>query len=400
MKKEWPKVRLGEVLRQVERPEAIDASRVYRLIGVRWYGLGLFVREEKIGADIAANRVYSVQPGDFVYNRLFAWKGSFAVAGPESSGAYVSNEFPCFLADRARLDPYFLLWLFREERAWTKVLGLSMGATPTSRNRLKESVFLAMEVPLPPLAEQRRVVARIEELAAQVHEARPLRQHVAREMEALLSSFVSRLCGSAEWDTTTMGDLVGRDSLRNGKSVKSSDVGAGVRCLTLSALRRGRIDIRESKPVPLTAKEAKPFLVRNQDVFIVRGNGSKDLCGLAGMNSEECESVIFPDLFIRVSLPKERISPKFFVAVWNSSTTRIAIEEKAKTTSGIWKINQDHIASIRIPVPPMAQQHRIVAELDALQAEVDTLKRLQTETSAELDVLLPAILDRAFQGAL
>jgi len=45
-------------------------------------------------------------------------------------------------------------------------------------------------------------------------------------------------------------------------------------------------------------------------------------------------------------------------------------------------------------------QSRIVAELDALQAEVDALKRLQAETAAELDSLLPAILDRAFKGDL
>ena len=91
----------------------------------------------ELGADIAANRVYSVKPGDFVYNRLFAWKGSFAVAGAEIDGAYVSNEFPCFTTTATRLNPYFLFWYFRREHAWTEVLGLSTGATPTSRNRLK-----------------------------------------------------------------------------------------------------------------------------------------------------------------------------------------------------------------------------------------------------------------------
>lgn len=50
--------------------------------------------------------------------------------------------------------------------------------------------------------------------------------------------------------------------------------------------------------------------------------------------------------------------------------------------------------------PPLPEQSRIVAELDALQREVDGLKRLQAETAAELDALLPAILDRAFKGEL
>jgi type I restriction enzyme S subunit len=49
---------------------------------------------------------------------------------------------------------------------------------------------------------------------------------------------------------------------------------------------------------------------------------------------------------------------------------------------------------------PLTLQRRIVAELDALQAEVDALKRLQAETAAELDALLPSILDRAFKGEL
>src|SRR5882724_8219645 len=89
---ELAKVQLSEVLRQIQRAEPVDAGRVYRLLGVRWYGQGLVVRDEKIGADIAADRIYGVKPGDFLYNRLFAWKGSFAVAGAEASGTYVSNE--------------------------------------------------------------------------------------------------------------------------------------------------------------------------------------------------------------------------------------------------------------------------------------------------------------------
>ncbi len=54
----------------------------------------------------------------------------------------------------------------------------------------------------------------------------------------------------------------------------------------------------------------------------------------------------------------------------------------------------------QIPLPPLPEQHRIVAYLDRLQAKVDALKNLQAETAAELDALLPSILDRAFKGEL
>jgi type I restriction enzyme S subunit len=265
---------------------------------------------------------------------------------------------------------------------------------------LKENTFLTLEIPVPTLAEQQRVVARIEELAARVNEARTLCQQAAEEAEALLSSAQSALSHPAAADDVSVEELVGENALRNGKSLKSVGIESGVRCLTLSAMRNGRIDIRDTKPVPMSDAEAAQFQVRRGDVYVVRGNGSKDFCGRAGLITEEIQGVVFPDLFIRVALPTDRVLPEFFVAAWNSSATRKVIEENAKTTSGIWKINQGHILSTRIPVPPLPEQRRIVSELDALQSEVDALKRLQAETAAELDALLPAILDRAFKGEL
>ncbi len=105
----------------------------------------------------------------------------------------MSNEFPCFVTDPTRLDPYFLLWFFRQERAWAEVLGLSTGATPTSRNRLKEVESVAMKIPLPPLAEQRRMVGRIEELAAQINDARTLREEATSQTALLCDRGASRI---------------------------------------------------------------------------------------------------------------------------------------------------------------------------------------------------------------
>jgi type I restriction enzyme S subunit len=61
---------------------------------------------------------------------------------------------------------------------------------------------------------------------------------------------------------------------------------------------------------------------------------------------------------------------------------RDIIEEAAKTTSGIWKINQGHIASFSIPLPGLEEQHRIVAYLDGMQSKLDALKRHQAQTAA------------------
>jgi type I restriction enzyme S subunit len=150
----------------------------------------------------------------------------------------------------------------------------------------------------------------------------------------------------------------------------------------------------------MTLDEAKPYRVHSGDVYIVRGNGSKELVGRAGFVEECDEAIIFPDLFIKVLLDRSIISPRFFVAWWNSPKMRNVIEAVAKTTSGIWKINQGHIASCAVSLPPLEEQHRLVAYLDGLQAKVDELRRLQAATQKELDALMPSVLAKAFAGKL
>ena len=71
-----------------------------------------------------------------------------------------------------------------------------------------------------------------------------------------------------------------------------------------------------------------------------------------------------------------------------------------KSTHDTRKLETPKLLNFEIPVPPLPEQHRIVAYLDDLQAKVDALKRLQAETAAELDALLPSILDKAFNGEL
>lgn len=248
----WTQESLGHLLAPIERAERVDPSRQYRLLGARWYAQGLFVKDEKSGQQIKANTLYRVNAGDFVYNRLFAWKGSFAIADDEDDGCYVSNEFPCFAVNRERLDPSYLKWWFSRETAWLQALGLSSGATPTSRNRLKEDRLLGMEIPLPPLDEQRRIAARIESLAAKVEEAKTLRQVVSSETIRLQAAMISKLVSTHNCDYVRLDEIFDDSSLKNGKSIKSVPAETGIRCVALGALRDGRLDVSNSKPIPMT----------------------------------------------------------------------------------------------------------------------------------------------------
>lgn len=209
MSKNWPNVQLQGLLTPVSRSERVDPAKTYQVLGAHWYAQGLYTKDVLTGSRIQASQVYRVEEGDFVYNRLFGWKGSFAVATTENHGCYVSNEFPCFRVNDDRLDNRYLWRYFSLSSVWDKVLGLSTGGTPTSRNRLKEQQLLQMGIPLPPLDEQRRIVARIEELSTKIEEARDLRKHAVAEGEALFQSAMHVVWEhQTTWNSCRMGDVI------------------------------------------------------------------------------------------------------------------------------------------------------------------------------------------------
>src|SRR2546430_13996149 len=121
MKNGWPIAKLGDVLAPIERTERVDATKEYRLLGVRLDGAGAFQRETVLGTQTAASKLSRVAEGDFIYSRLFACRGAFGVITHELNGCYVSGEFPTFLPRDGKIDINFLKYWFRLPRVIERV---------------------------------------------------------------------------------------------------------------------------------------------------------------------------------------------------------------------------------------------------------------------------------------
>jgi type I restriction enzyme, S subunit len=380
----WPKLKLGEVLKPLWREETIDTTRKYPLLGAHWYAKGLYVKDIKQGTHIRATRLFRVEDGDFVYNRLFAWKGSFALATREVHGCYVSNEFPCFTVDRARLSPSYLLWYFSREDSWNEALGLSFGATPTSRNRLKDAQLLGMLLPLPPLAEQQRIVARIEELAAKIAEARSLREQAIAGAEAFVTNVHIKLAGKRK---RKLRDVVKLDEDQVRVEPNSSYTQVGVKSFGFG----------------LFAKTAVSGADTTYKVFNRLYEGALVLSQVKGW--EGAVAICPPDLADRF------VSPEYRTFQCIESEARPAYLASLVRTEWFWRqlsqatrgvgarrerTRPEQFLSIEMLMPEVNQQ----AEGERLFTRVDALRTLQTQTVAELEALLPSILDKAFSRDL
>ena len=146
------------MLEPVTRREQPTAETVYPMQGVKWYGEGLFTRELRAGSELPGP-VFRIETGDLVYNRLFAWKQSFALA---TAVGWASNEFPTFRVRTDRVRPRVLLAALLSPKFTAAVNAASTGSTPTSRNRLKERDFLGLPITIPRPREQAAIEASLQ----------------------------------------------------------------------------------------------------------------------------------------------------------------------------------------------------------------------------------------------
>ena len=198
------------------------------------------------------------------------------------------------------------------------------------------------------------------------------------------------------WAWATVDALIA-EPLSNGRSVKTASAGFPV--LRLTALQDGQINQNEFKIGAWTEHEAKPFLIREGDFFVSRGNGSIKLVGLGGIVGPVHMSVAYPDTLIRFRLHPE-VALSYFAHVWNSATIRQQLETVARTTAGIHKVNQQDLSICKIPLPPLAEQRRIVAEVERRLSVIQQAEAAVEASLQRAERLRQSILKRAFSGRL
>jgi hypothetical protein len=175
-------------LLQLRTPDvAVEPQKTYQFAGVYSFGRGVFRAQSKAGSEFAYPRLTRVRFGNFVYPKLMAWEGALGIVPPECDGCVVSTEFPVFDVNEDRVLPEVLDTYFRTPSVWAELSGASTG-TNVRRRRLNPADFLNYKMPLP----SRTVQEGLHEVKTEVVKLERLQAETAADLDALLSSVLSR----------------------------------------------------------------------------------------------------------------------------------------------------------------------------------------------------------------
>lgn len=300
------------------------------------------------------------------------------------------------------------------------------GMVHITRGRFDET-----PAPLPPLAEQERIVASIEEafskLDAGEHGLGIVRQLLRRIRNSIVASAVAgRLVPQDPTETPAtklLADLgiepigpedspdlpdgwasayLGAVSAIGGgiqKQPKRAPVSNPIPFLRVANVGRGALDLAEVHQIEVFDGELERFGLQRGDLLVVEGNGSPDQIGRSAMWHGEIEPCVHQNHLIRVR-PREVLDPSYLEMYWNSPSASLRVQAVASSTSGLHTLSTGKLKRLPVVLPPVEEQARIVAEVDRQMSFVAACERAVGAGLARSVALRRSVLKAAFEGRL
>ena len=255
-------------------------------------------------------------------------------------------------------NPEFLAWYFRCPK-FKKLMISEVTGIGGSLTRAQPKAVAEYPVPVLSIDEQEKIVG----VLNKVNSIIGARKRELQKLDELIRARFVEMFGECR-ESISAGDLM--HNMRNGVSPSTSGKHQE-KVLTLSAITQGQFDPNMWKDGIFDAIPAADKRIWSTDFYMCRGNGNKSLVGAGVYSADDRDDLVFPDTVIAASVDTTRVCLPYLFVAWMQPGIREQIEAGARTTNGTYKINQQIISKIKVPLPPLPEQQQFatfVAQID------------------------------------
>jgi type I restriction enzyme S subunit len=382
---EWKPYRLGEFLKRQYESVTIDDFTKYKRITIKTKGQGISLRDTVDGIEIGTKSQFKVKENQFLLSKIDAMNGAFGIVPNECDGGIITGNFWTYEINEEIIDREFLRLLCIKQVFTNFCIEASEGTT--NRKYLREDIFLNLNLYLPPLSEQKRIVTKIESIKGKIEAIRKLREEQEREMKNLRYSIfedlkkIHKKIKIKEFATIVNDNKEKVDLHKRYKLLGMSLNGEGL------FFREEKFGSQISssylnKVIPKTFIYSRLFAWK----------GAFDLCD--DRYTDCYVSDEYPMFYINENI----CSAKYLMHYFHLQSTWLEVE---KYCTGLTKASRNRFKehfflNMSIPLPPIEEQNRIAALLD----KANSILQIQKAQEKELNELLPSLLDKAFKGEL
>jgi type I restriction enzyme S subunit len=373
----WSVVALGEVVAHRKQFIQIRDDESYQRCRVQLHAQGVVSRDRVLGADIKTKSQQVCRAREFLVAEIDAKHGGYGLVPSDLDGAVVSSHYFLFSVHRDRMEPEFLGWFARSKRFFEQVA--AQGSTNYSAVRPRQ--ILDFEVPLPPLDEQRRIVARLDAVAARL----AARAAAAERQEAELAAML-RVLARTDTTPTPMRELL---------TLRPTDVEvrpegqyqfSGVYSFGRGVFRSQRKSGADFAYPRLTTLRAGDFTYPKLMAWE----------GAYGIVPPECDGTVVSPEFPVFAVNAERVRPEVLALHFGDPQTWPRLSGASTGTNARRRrLHPETLLAYEMPLPAPSVQGR----LQEVMAKATALRALNATTADDAAALLPAMLHEIFGRA-
>jgi type I restriction enzyme S subunit len=324
-----------------------------------------------------------IQPGDLILSGINAAKGAIAIYGEEKEGSAAATiHYSSYIVNKDRADILYL-WYFMRSNFFRRIL---LNKLPGGiKTEIKPKRLLSIEIPLPPLEEQKRIAAKIENLVGSIEKVRQNKIQMEDELqEMLLGAFLSLTKKSQFLKMGEVAPII-RRPVEIDLTAEYPEL--GIRSFGKGTFHKPPLNGMDVGTKRLFSIEPGDLVFSN--VFAWEG-------GVAVAKPEDIGR--FGSHRFITCLPREgKVTASFLCFYFLTNEGLSKLGEASPGGAGRNRtLGLKALEKIMVPAPPLKDQ----LWFDSLQERVEGVRRRQEETQRELAELVPAILDRAFKGKL
>lgn len=358
-------------------------------------------------------------PGDLVVSKIRARQGSIGVVQPASGKVSVTIHYRVLESDSKQVDVTYSWLALRSAYCRAQFLAATGGAM---KGEINEEALLALKLPLPPLAEQRAIVERWrsaqEQIAAASVRVEKVSERIDYDCYAAIGFkiakrktppkvFAAPWAGFGRWSVSFNQQTLTGMNLEAGKyplatldsfltlvqygtSEKANEQGCGVPVLRIGNIKDRVVDMTNLKHIELPPKTVESLAVKDGDMLIIRTSGSRDLVGTCAVFHGN-DQAVFASYLIRLRFNSMRANPDYVCWFLNSALGRQQVDSISRQIMQN-NINSEEIRTLRVPLPPLEIQRKLVERVTAARAETARERAAATELrqtiAAEVETLI------------
>ncbi|MBF8645315.1 restriction endonuclease subunit S [Pseudomonas pudica] len=401
----WPAIKFSEAISRsglfsdgdwVESKDQ-DPEGDVRLIQLADIGVGEFVnKSNRFMTSKRADELKCsyLQAGDILVARMPDPIGRACIF-PEDMGRCVTVVDICIVRpDSERIDNRWLMHLINSERFRNQI---DRHVTGTTRQRISRGNLAGLEIPLPPLPEQKRIAAILDKAEAILRK----RQHAIQLADDFLRAVFLDMFGDPGanpkgFNEAVLGELT-TGKMNNGLFRKNDEYGGSVPVAWVGELFRGnRISFSEdASRIEPTEKEIDAYGLKYGDLLFCRSSLRLEGIGFNNIYLGDDDNALFECHLIRMSPCLEKVNPVFLNYQLRMPSVRARIFQQAKTST-MTTIDQAGLSRIKVFVPPLDLQE----EFERRLIKVESLYSHLYKNKSLDELVFSSISQKAFSGQL